>query len=329
MSNSRLKIRSSRAKHRTINAAFAGICVLIVFALVSRGAASAQSQPALQYQFTPINFPGAVSTAAQAINDKGEIVGVYASSSNTARQRGFLKTDQGMVTFDYPGGDSVATTLTGINSKGDIIGLHSVASGPTLIPVQGFIYDGSRFTDIHVPGGAGYTRLNGINDAGDLVGSLSEGDTEGFLYSNTGFSQIAYPDQYIAMTTPLGINNGGAIVGAIDCIGGGCETGFLLANGQYSKISMPDPNAAYTVAYAINNRGHIAGIWEDANFFGRGFVEIDGKFTSIEFPGAQFPNGMTAVAGINEHDVIVGTYYGGDCVNGWRGCGFVATPRKQ
>jgi uncharacterized membrane protein len=319
-------LNSIGAKSGKMSAAKVLLLALVVLAagaLLWHVTVNAGSAADIKYKFTALNPPGAVFTIARGINARGEVVGTYVGSANRARERGFRKTDLGIVTFDYPGGDTVATSLTGINSEGDMVGLHSVASGPPLAPEQGFVHDGTRFTDIRVPGDAGYTQLNGINDAVEMVGTTT-GDFGGFLYSKGGFSKIAFPGDFYS--APSAINDSGTIVGDVDCQGGGCNTGFMYKGGEYTRIVFPGANVVETFVFGINNQGHVSGYYTATDNSQHGFVEIGGKFTTLDFPGAAFPNGSTAIFGINDRDEVVGTYSGGDCIGERGACGFVATP---
>jgi hypothetical protein len=68
--------------------------------------------------FTTIDVPGAISTNANGINGRGEIVGIYIDNNNV--QHGFLLVDGAFITIDFPGASS--TQLTGINRRGEIVG---------------------------------------------------------------------------------------------------------------------------------------------------------------------------------------------------------------
>src|SRR5713101_5207879 len=70
---------------------------------------------------------------------------------------------------------------------------------------------GGGFTSIDVPG-AQETIADGINDAGDIVGStLRDGYNRGFLRRDGQFAFIDYPVSIY--TAAFGINNSGDIVG--------------------------------------------------------------------------------------------------------------------
>ena len=78
--------------------------------------------------YTPINVPGAGSygTSAPAINNLGQIVGLYADS--TGHAYGFLRDVNGQyTTINVPG--SQFTEATGINDQGQIVGYYANSNG--------------------------------------------------------------------------------------------------------------------------------------------------------------------------------------------------------
>src|SRR5207302_959133 len=92
----------------------------------------------------------------------------------------------------------------------------------------GFLKDGAMFTTIDFPGGTDTTAV-GINDAGQIVGSFSDGPpqpgvkTHGFLKDGATFTTIDVPGA--SSTEPRGINDAGQIVGIFDDAKG--HHGFL------------------------------------------------------------------------------------------------------
>jgi probable HAF family extracellular repeat protein len=75
---------------------------------------------------------------------------------------------------------------------------------------------------------ASSTSLGGINNEGQLVGSYTaSGVTHGFLDSNGVFTAIDVPGS--ADTTPIGINDGGDIVGSFDYPDSLFREGFVAA----------------------------------------------------------------------------------------------------
>jgi hypothetical protein len=74
----------------------------------------------------PLDFPGATSTSAIGLSDRGLIVGHYDFADNV--DHGYLlKLPSTFISFDYPG--ATATSLNGINKNGLIAGRYTDAGG--------------------------------------------------------------------------------------------------------------------------------------------------------------------------------------------------------
>jgi probable HAF family extracellular repeat protein len=162
-----------------------------------------------------------------------------------------------------------------------------------------------RFTTFDVPG-ATDTSVNGINDAGQIVGGFSDsasgGFSHGFLYTGGSFTQIDVPGAI--STSVSGINDAGQIVGTFS----DSETshGFLYAGGHFTTIDAP--GAIFTGVGSINNAGQIVG-----TFNYQGFLDSGGSFTRINAPGPSAIDG-TVLNGINDAGQIVGTSTDGSLI---------------
>jgi len=77
--------------------------------------------------FTPLDFPGAVSTEAYGINDSVQIVGNYFDGAGILH--GFLKDGTNFISIDYPG--AFSTQAFGINDSGQIVGFYVHAQDNT------------------------------------------------------------------------------------------------------------------------------------------------------------------------------------------------------
>jgi uncharacterized membrane protein len=78
---------------------------------------------------------------------------------------------------------------------------------------------------------------------------------------------------------------------------------------RYHFGSVDAPGAIYfTGILGINNRGDIAGVRDGDDGRGHGFVRINGKYKTIDFPGATDSN----AANITDNGVVTGTYFGTD-----------------
>jgi hypothetical protein len=116
--------------------------------------------------------------------------------------------------------------------------------------------------------------------------------------SFTSFDILGASSYFVA-----GINDEGLVAGtwiAAD----GSDVGFIrFPDGNISTpIADPNDNTGVTVLRAINDEGVIAGFY-GANA-GNGFVLREGKFRTVDFPGAV----STALRGINNLGDVSGTY---------------------
>ncbi len=190
-------------------------------------------------------------------------------------------------------------------------------------------------TIVDFPGSDG-TRVYGINDAGDVVGTYEIRDpavvvhSHGFLLANGHFTTIDFPGG--VGTEAYGINTAGQIVGVYwDNRGAALgRHGFLLSGGRFTRID--GPHAVVTRALGINDGGQIVGVYtvrgpsaipgaESGGLlsrllghpypysteYGHGFVYANGRFTHVDFPGAAHGE-QTMTSAIDAAGQVVGTY---------------------
>jgi hypothetical protein len=295
-------------------------------ALFLLGAALAQAD---LYTFTTVDDPSAQfypATYANALNNKGSIVGTYSTSEfNSA---GFLYNGSAFSTLSDTkfqlGNETNSTYVYGINDSGVIVGAYHNFFGN-----YGFEYSSGTFTDITVPGSFG-TYATGINDSGQIVGYSYNGFTDsGFLDTNGSFTAINDPQagsSYGQGTFPWAINNAGAVVGYyIDS--NNIVHGFLEQKGTFTTLD--DANAGHTsyegtYALGINDLGQIAGYYvvsgtgQDLGLDYHGFLFQSGSFTTIDDPQA-LATGGTEIYGINNLGQIVGNYTCSTCGDNYQG----------
>jgi len=113
------------------------------------------------YSFFAVPGAAQYSTYANAVNDKGQVVGTFSDSNGG---HGFLKDGDTYTTIDVPG--ATGTSPFGINNSGTIVGVWSNLSGWA----EGFVRtsDGT-VTVVDFPGGL-ETQVGNINDRGDICG---------------------------------------------------------------------------------------------------------------------------------------------------------------
>jgi hypothetical protein len=141
--------------------------------------------------FTRVLVPGAPSgkagpsLTAAAINDYGDVAGFYAKTSS--QTDAFILYGNGkFVTLAVPG--ATMTQAFGINDHDEVVGAYTIGSGSSAV-THGFTWrPGHGFTTVDDPHGMGATTINGVNNAGDLVGFYTDsaGNTDGFVATPRG-----------------------------------------------------------------------------------------------------------------------------------------------
>ena len=207
----------------------------------------------------------------------------------------------GIMLFDVPEAGTIGLGISA--TTGTIVGTYIDSNG---IP-EGFSFNGTTYTTVTDPLAANGTAIWGVNDSGQMVGTLSDSihNSSSFLESSGQFTAIAYPSAVI--TYAMGLNDSSQVVGFYEAGGptnNFVPAGFLLSNGNYTTINDPLGTTA-TIADAINNHGQIVGIYTDNNNIPHGFLLSGGVYTTIDDPLGV--NG-TVVKGINDLGEVVGGY---------------------
>ena len=258
------------------------------------------------FNFIPIDVPGATDTQALGINDRGHIVGSFSD--------GAFLLDNGHFTilpdvFLSPGVRGHLLTAADINNRGEIVGTLIVSgSGIPGGPTNAYLREpDGTVTRIAGSFGPGTPTAKGfgINDRGQAVGDAgARFPIDGGFVRNRDLST----QQIVLHAQLFGINNSGHIVGSFNaaaCAVSNCALpggAFLLSNkGEFTPIAVP--GATSTEAFGINDRGVIVGQFADASGT-HGFLNSHGDFTTINIPGAT----STTVHGINNAGLFVGTF---------------------
>jgi hypothetical protein len=128
--------------------------------------------------FQSILIPGAVSAQATGVNKTYNAVsGFYVDAANVTH--GFLLSEGTFTPLNFPG--AMLTMALGVNNSNQVVGSYNDASGNS----HGFIWSSATgYLSIDDPNGVGTTVVNGINDAGWLVGfwgNTAAGISHGFV----------------------------------------------------------------------------------------------------------------------------------------------------
>jgi hypothetical protein len=110
---------------------------------------------------------------------------------------------------------------------------------------------------------------------------------------------------------PQGISDSGVIVGCEEAGNGTRQVGFVGKEGKFTVLSDPAAGTEGTTCpFSVNAAGAIVGYY--ATNTDHGFVYRNGRFTSINVPGASGAQGEgTFAVDINAAGVIVGRYLTG------------------
>ena len=158
------------------------------------------------------------------------------------------------------------------------------------------------FTTIDVPG-AGYTSVQGMNTAADLVGYYADyggAPTHAFLYRAGTFTFFDYPGADSTVATA--INDSGLIAGYADF--GATVKSFLYDGTTFTDITAG--NRSDTTVWGMNNLGDLVG-GAGTIYSTQGFAYRGGRFKKIAPPGSYV---YVYSTGVNDSGAIVGWFTG-------------------
>ncbi|MEW6199884.1 MAG: choice-of-anchor W domain-containing protein [Planctomycetota bacterium] len=250
------------------------------------------AHPTLRYTIVDIGALSANGTYPASINDAGDVVGYYYSSS--WQQRAFLY--RGGVISDLGTLGGVMAYAHDINNLGQVVGESMTAGGQTLA----FRWDGSGpLVNLGALPGGTTSAAYAINSHGQVVGYSEYISTyHAFLHSGGVMSHMGTLDYYLSGA--FDINDHGQAVGVLmDDLGHAMA--FLYDNGVL--VNLGTPLLSDSQAWVINNNGLVAGTaWgpgEDRSFLCANGIVID----LGALPG--YPK--TYANGINDEGKVVGT----------------------
>lgn len=272
-----------------------------------------------QFNYAPINFPGAVATVAHGINNSGEIVGYYQTTTCTnydanvpdCPTKGFKFQNNTYTKLMVP--NSTSTAIMGVNDYGDLVGFYRKSDGTR----HGFIwYHWNSIRTIDYPNTKFTTVPMGMNRAGTVVGGLfGLGQTgtfsqRGWVWKNGTFSTMnpGGSGNGTCCQSVNGINNNGGIVGQVFYLD--FWQGWLKQAGDEDFFKDQSDSFATAVDNSMDVIGYSsvsAGGWfvksAESNE-AAGDVENNLAFMPVTYPSAK----STQPFGINNARYVVGSY---------------------
>ncbi len=211
-----------------------------------------------------IDYPGATTTYAQGINERGWIVGDASPGQSVSEPgaTGFLLRNGRYTRIAYPG--AVYTQAFGVNRRGQVVGEYLDRDGR----FHGYRWERGRFSTFDGPLGTGAS-FTDINDRGDIVGAYPVDPANpvtglrGFLLRNGRYTTFAALG--LAGTLPFDINNRGQIAGTAISDADFTEVhGFLLDKGARGPATQIDvPGTQRTGVYGLDDRGRLIGVYDN------------------------------------------------------------------
>jgi probable HAF family extracellular repeat protein len=248
---------------------------------------------------------------ADAINERGDILGASVYSQNLLWENGRMKrvglaevsalNDRGQVLGNkgYPRGGGWELWTDGkisllpfdsdqsvaMNDRGQVVGVLPAGDAGE--------WRNGKVTDL----GPGYPVA--INDRGEILGRGANGDVTVW---RDGIATDVGPG------TPVALNERGQVIGFRE-ITPRMLRGFIWSNG-----TMTDLCGGYSIPAAISKSGQVVGYSLDRNGNTHGFLWQNGTMTRLPAPKGHEGRPARAVA-INDHNQIIGD----DCYSGGNG----------
>lgn len=152
---------------------------------------------------------------------------------------------------------------------------------------------------------APYVSANQINDLGQVIGTISNGQSYGtpsgktysFIYDKGTYTILQAPGAY--STTISQINHANEVIGHyVDAAG---THSFAYTNGTYTEIAYP--GASFTNVVESSSSGKLVGTFFDSGGL-HAFLDENGSYTALSVPGST----STTPVAVNAAGQVIGNY---------------------
>src|SRR6187397_784934 len=264
----------------------------VLFAFPVMGTFAQQAAPSGSIEvITTFDYPGAGNnTLPQKINERGDVVGVFADSSGVTR--GFVRFSDGSFSAPIVDPNDIVgfTEGRGINNRRTVVGDYATSDGN----LHGFFLSGGTFTGFDIPGDFTGTFIFPPVQTEIQQAFVSVGGTITSFSIPAAIATLAYD-----------INDSKRLVVGYYVDASGILHGYYRdANGA---LHFPiDPSGSVgTVLFGDNDRNWVVGRYADSAGVTHGvFFVPPNNFFTFDYPGTTF----TSLNGINDQGFICGRY---------------------
>lgn len=279
-------------------------CALLL-ARRAAGAAMAtllvSTQAIAAYTYEVFDVPGASSTYAYGLNERGDAVGYYDSAAGGGQGAGFSRIGGVYADVLVPGG--IGVSVGDIDSAGNLVGGYVAGAQQ-----KGFQLTSDGTLHLAGPPGALVWRPSGLNDQGQESGLMStDAAVLGYVWDGLDLITISAPGA--SFTDVRNVNASGQMVGTYYVRAPSAPTvtwyAYLYESGSFTTLTHPAAGTALD-AFGINDAGDIVGDYQaGSNVIG--FIRhADGRYEDVMPPGAV----SARVQDISNSGQLVGYFYG-------------------
>ncbi len=191
------------------------------------------------------------SSIAYDINDLGYVVGH--SFGDNHDNRSYLYNNGSVTDLNTLGG--AYANAGSINNSNEVVGMSIYANGVT----HAFRWSNDTMIDLDHPSSSSTSYAYGINDLGQIVGTMVPFGSQGFLWENGQLTDLSDLVGGSGHTTPFAINNQGQVVGYSGSLGPTTSQPFIWENGVMEDLGSLPGRTDWGYARGINDFGEVVG----------------------------------------------------------------------